>query len=143
MRMPTIQSSYTKIFQEVSKLCAEFLGKLTDTFQRQIRRKETKQHLVRQLAFENTNEERQVILHLMRERESERENVTGETEHVEMLVRLNIRYMFMLPIFIQYGGKLRIIRVGQAISSGKQTSPNTAPLKDITQTLPKMWQGKP
>lgn len=51
------KGSYRKIFQEVIESFAQLIGKLTDTVQRQVRRKETQEHLIRQLAFKNANKD--------------------------------------------------------------------------------------
>lgn len=63
------KGSFTKIFQGISEPYA-FLGKQMDAIQRQIRGKEEQQHLIKTLAFENANENRQAILHPIREKEN-------------------------------------------------------------------------
>lgn len=63
------KESYTKIVQGVSKAYEQFMRKLILAIQRQVGGKKTQQHLIRQLTFENGNDECQAILHTIKERD--------------------------------------------------------------------------
>lgn len=66
------KGGYTNFFQGVSEPCAECIGKLDRCNSRQVKFKETQKHLLKQLTFENANEDYQSILH----------NTTKEKEDV-------------------------------------------------------------
>lgn len=61
------KGSYIKNFQGVIEPYTQLIARLTDAVQ--VRRKETQQYLIRQLAFENANEDCQTILHPIRKRD--------------------------------------------------------------------------
>ena len=63
------KGSYTKVIQGVSETYADFIGRLMEAIEKQVKGKETQELLSKQLAFENANEDCQAILRPIKEKE--------------------------------------------------------------------------